>query len=102
MKSRRYSICGDALRRRGDSVEKFNGIKAVYAAEKFAETPHNPDRGVVWGCVTATPLQTANLRAAFFLNAKRAFARGIAESLDDFLGGKSLVNPLPPHAKSWR
>lgn len=59
----------------------MNKIKAVNAAEKKAETPHYPDRGVVWGCVTATPLQTAGLRSAFFLNSERALGRGNAGSL---------------------
>jgi len=59
----------------------MNKIKAVNAAEKKAETPHYPDRGVVWGCVTATPLQTAGSRSAFFLNSERALGRGNAGSL---------------------
>jgi len=54
----------------------MNKIKAVNAAEKKAETPHYPDRGVVWGCVTATPLQTAGLRSAFFFEQRACIGAG--------------------------
>ena len=88
MKSLRYNICGNVLRRRGDSVENVNEINAVYVAEKFAETPHYPDRGVVWGALPQPPCKPAYLRVcifAFFLNAKRALTRGNAESLREGL-----------------